>query len=100
MNLLEKYEEEEMKAKAGLTLLKVDFEQEDGTHIRNVVSEGPSGELEDLHMTYMFEFDLPHAKGSEEEGKAVEKLKGMARIAVEKTVDVIREMVKDGRIEE
>lgn len=64
------------------------------------MSEGPSGELEDLHMTYMFEFDLPHAKGSEEQGKEVERLKGMARIAVEKTIDTIREMVKDGRIKE
>lgn len=77
---------------------QVDFEQEDGTHIRNVVSDGPSGEPEDLHMTYMFEFALPHAKGSEEQEKEVKRLKGMAKMAVEKTIDTIRDMVKDGRI--
>lgn len=79
-------------------MVQVDFEQEDGTHIRNVVSDGPSGEAEDLHMTYMFEFSLPHAQGSEEQEKEIKKLKGMAKMAVEKTIDTIRDMVKDGRI--
>ncbi|KAF3038885.1 hypothetical protein E8E11_003119 [Didymella keratinophila] len=78
----------------------VDFEQEDGTHIRNVVSDGPSGEQEDLHMTYMFEFNLPHVKGSEEQEKETKRLKGMAKMAVEKSIDTIRDMVKDGRIKE
>ncbi|KAJ4985251.1 hypothetical protein SVAN01_09293 [Stagonosporopsis vannaccii] len=77
----------------------VDFEQEDGTHIRNVVSDGPSGEEGDLHMTYMFEFDLPGVEeGSEEKAKEVKKLKGMAKMAVEKSIETIREMVNDGRI--
>lgn len=79
-------------------MVQVDFEQEDGTHIRNVVSDGPSGEAEDLHMTYMFEVDLPHAQGSEEQEKEVKRLKGMAKMAVEKSIDTIRDMVKDGRI--
>ncbi|KAH6639353.1 hypothetical protein C7974DRAFT_388308 [Boeremia exigua] len=79
----------------------VDFEQEDGTHIRNVVSDGPSGEETDLHMTYMFEFSLPEVKaGSEEQEKEVKRLKGMAKMAVEKSIDTIREMVRDGRIKE
>ena len=51
-------------------------------------------------MTYMFEFDLPHAKGSEQQKKETERLKGMTKMAVEKSIDTIREMVKDGRIKE
>jgi hypothetical protein len=49
-------------------------------------------------MTYMFEFDLPHVKGREEQEKETKRLKGMAKMAVEKSIDTIREMVKDGRI--
>jgi hypothetical protein len=80
----------------------VDFEQEDGTHIRNVISDGPSGQPEDLHMTYMFEIKLPaHVQsGSEEVEKERVKFKGMAKMAVEKSIEAIREMVKDGRIKE
>jgi hypothetical protein len=76
----------------------VDFEQEDGTHIRNVISEGAGGEA-DLYMTYMFEFALPHIEeGSEDAEKEEKRLKGMAKGAVESSIDAIREMVKDGRI--
>ncbi|KAJ4338212.1 hypothetical protein N0V95_008127 [Ascochyta clinopodiicola] len=74
----------------------VDFEQEDGTHIRNVISSGAEGEL---YMTYMFEFDLPHLKeGSKEAEEQRVKLQGMARVAVEKSIETIRAMVGDGRI--
>jgi hypothetical protein len=45
----------------------VDFIQEDGAHIRNVVSDGPSGEKDDLHMTYMFEINLPEGADVEAE---------------------------------
>ncbi|KAH6875868.1 hypothetical protein J4E91_002028 [Alternaria rosae] len=77
----------------------VDFEQEDGTHIRNIVSDGPSGEIEDLNMTYMFEFSVPHVQeGTPEAEKEIQKFKGMAKKAVESSIDAIREMVKDGRI--
>lgn len=64
-----------------------------------MVSDGPSGDATDLHMTYMFEISLPHvAEGSEEKEKEEKRLKGMAKIAVEKSIDTIRDMVKDGRI--
>ncbi|KNG52320.1 DUF1857-domain-containing protein [Stemphylium lycopersici] len=77
----------------------VDFEQEDGSHIRNIISDGPSGDVDDLHMTYAFEFRLPNVKeGTEEADKEMQKLKGMAKKAVEMSIDAIREMVKDGRI--
>lgn len=53
--------------------------QEDGTVIRNIVSEGPSGELEDLNMTYMFEFWLE--EGSAELVKEVAHLKAVSDFA-------------------
>ncbi|KAF2471502.1 DUF1857-domain-containing protein [Lindgomyces ingoldianus] len=78
----------------------VDFQQDDGSHIRNIVSDGPGGSLKDLHMTYVFEFRLPDI--AESDTAAVEKelarLKGMSKKAVESSIEVIREMVKDGRI--
>ncbi|KAF2256327.1 DUF1857-domain-containing protein [Trematosphaeria pertusa] len=77
----------------------VDFAQDDGTHIRNVVSDGPAGDDSDLHMTYMFEFRFPHIQeGTEEAAKEHARLKAMAKKAVESSIDTIREMVKDGRI--
>ncbi|KAF2737322.1 DUF1857-domain-containing protein [Polyplosphaeria fusca] len=76
----------------------VDFRQEDGTTIRNVVSDGPSGQPEDLHMTYIFEFNLPDLPEAEREAKE-KQLKGMAKMAVESSITVIREMVVDGRIQ-
>ncbi|RMZ66200.1 DUF1857 domain containing [Pyrenophora seminiperda CCB06] len=77
----------------------VEFEQEDGTCIRNIVSEGPSGEVGDLHMTYAFQFRLEGVEeGSEVAEREVERLKGMAKTAVESSIVAIREMVVDGRI--
>ncbi|ORX98530.1 hypothetical protein BCR34DRAFT_676960 [Clohesyomyces aquaticus] len=77
----------------------VDFEQEDGTHVRNVISSGPGGP-EDFHMTYMFEFLLPNISETDTEGKEKEtaRLTGMSKVAVESSIKVIREMVQDGRI--
>lgn len=52
-------------------------------------------------MTYMFEFSLPSVQhGSEEMQKEVTRLKGMAKMAVDKSIETIRAMVKDGRIKE
>lgn len=65
------------------------------------MSDGPSGEESDLLMTYMFEINLPHIQeGSEEKEKETKRLKGMAKMAVEKSIDSIRDMVKDGRIKQ
>ncbi|KAH7360007.1 hypothetical protein BKA66DRAFT_426342 [Pyrenochaeta sp. MPI-SDFR-AT-0127] len=77
----------------------VDFEQEDGSHIRNTVSDGPSGGLEDLHMTYAFEFRFPHIQeGSPEAEQETQKFKSMSKKAVESSIEAIRQMVVDGRI--
>ncbi|KAF1960211.1 DUF1857-domain-containing protein [Byssothecium circinans] len=74
----------------------VDFEQEDGTHIRNIVSEGAEG---GLYMTYTFEFKFPDLKeGSTQAAKETEKLKAMAKKAVDSSIETIRAMVLDGRI--
>lgn len=52
-------------------------------------------------MTYVFEISLPNVQeGSEEKEKEVKRLKGMAKMAVEKSIDTIRDMVKDGRIKQ
>ena len=58
---------------------KVDFHQEDGTLIKNIISNGPSMDDGDLHMTYCFEFDWPHIEeGSAEAEKEVEKMTGVS----------------------
>ena len=57
----------------------VDFEQDDGTHIRNVISDGPSGNDDDLHMTYMFEFRLPNVEANSQDAeKEKKRLKGVS----------------------
>ncbi|KAF1997570.1 DUF1857-domain-containing protein [Amniculicola lignicola CBS 123094] len=76
----------------------VDFEQEDGTHIRNIISDGSSGDLDDLHMTYMFEFRLPHVQEGEQGQQQKEKLEKTSKMAVESSIEAIRKMVVDGRI--
>lgn len=78
---------------------KVDFHQEDGTTIKNIISAGSSLEDGDLHMTYAFELSYP---GLEEGSKGLEeqvtKMRGMSKVAVEKSIETIRAMVGDGRI--
>ena len=58
----------------------VDFEQEDGTHIRNIISDGASGGIEDLHMTYAFQFVLHPSieEGSEQVEKETARLKAVS----------------------
>ncbi|KAM0806768.1 hypothetical protein AB5N19_07105 [Seiridium cardinale] len=75
---------------------RVDFEQDNGSIISNIVSKGPDGEL---LMTYAFEWLHPHvAEGSEE----VEKLEAehwtTAKMAVQGSIDTIRNLVKNGTI--
>ncbi|KAH9881224.1 hypothetical protein J1614_001719 [Plenodomus biglobosus] len=77
----------------------IDFEQEDGSHIRNIISSGSSGAAHDLYMTYSFEFRCPGLEaGSEEAERELVKLKGLAQKAVDMSIDAIRAMVVDGRI--
>ncbi|OCL07235.1 DUF1857-domain-containing protein [Glonium stellatum] len=77
----------------------VDFHQDDGSVIRNLISAGPDGTDESLHMTYMFEWRYPKIEeGSVEAQETHEKLKKMAKMAVDSSITTVREMVKDGRI--
>ncbi|EDU47059.1 DUF1857 domain containing protein [Pyrenophora tritici-repentis] len=73
----------------------VEFEQEDGSVIRNIISEGGEGEL---YMTYAFQFDVQGEEGSKALEEEVGRLKKMAKTAVESSITAIRDMVKDGRI--
>lgn len=74
--------------------MKVEFHQPDGSKVQNIISEGAQGEL---YMTYTFEWLHPEldaeglAKRKEQEWK-------IGKMAVEKTIEVMRAMVEDGRI--
>jgi hypothetical protein len=79
----------------------VDFKQKSNdTYVRNVISEGTDLDGNPaLYMTYVFQYHFEDVEPkSEEETKKKEHLKMMAKKAVDSSIDVIREMVKDGRI--
>lgn len=81
---------------------KVHFWQENGSLISNIVSEGPGGaEKGDLWMTYVFEMRHEELEGRDVEG-GLKEARGkellVARMAVERTIDSMREMARDGRI--
>ncbi|KAK0109890.1 hypothetical protein ONS95_002561 [Cadophora gregata] len=71
---------------------RVEFEQPDGSHVSNIVSEGADG----LYMTYVFEWRHPGVEGEELE-KLKEKQKGMSKLAVEGTIEAMRKLVRDGK---
>ncbi|KAK1753712.1 DUF1857-domain-containing protein [Echria macrotheca] len=78
---------------------RVDFFQEDGTKISNYVTQGPSGEKEDLFMTYVFEWRFPQVEPGSEKAKGMEKsFKETAKIAVESSIETIRRLVAEGKI--
>ncbi|GLI80021.1 hypothetical protein PoHVEF18_008369 [Penicillium ochrochloron] len=75
---------------------RVEFEQPDGSRISNVVSEGAEGEL---YLTYIFEWRHPELDAEGEESVAVlKRQKGMSRLAVEGTIQVLRRLVEEGKI--
>ncbi|KAK3934145.1 DUF1857-domain-containing protein [Diplogelasinospora grovesii] len=79
---------------------RVDFYQQDGTTISNFVASGPSGEPEDLHMTYMFEWRHPDVEAGSEEAKKMEEAhRKTAKMAVESSIETIRRLVKEGKLE-
>ncbi|KIX00510.1 uncharacterized protein Z518_10650 [Rhinocladiella mackenziei CBS 650.93] len=76
--------------------MKVEFHQEDGSKVQNVISHGSEGEL---FMTYTFEWLHPECAGDVAALEAKkEKEWKIAKMAVDKTIQVMREMVVDGRI--
>lgn len=75
---------------------RVEFEQPDGSRVSNVVSEGAEGEL---YLTYIFEWRHPELDAEGEESVAVlKRQKGMSRLAVEGTIQVLRRLVEEGKI--
>ncbi|KAI1251561.1 hypothetical protein MGN70_006129 [Eutypa lata] len=76
---------------------RVDFEQEDGSTISNIVSKGPEGEL---LMTYSFEWRHPDVEEGSAEATGLEESHWkMAKMAVEGSIDTIRRFVKEGEIQ-
>ncbi|KAK4164612.1 hypothetical protein QBC43DRAFT_45582 [Cladorrhinum sp. PSN259] len=70
--------------------VRVHFLQEDGTKIGNYVSEGQDG---GLWMTYMFEWRV-----GEGEEKVEGRFKETAKMAVEKSIETIRNLVREGKL--
>lgn len=67
----------------------------DGTKVLNTVSDGANDEL---FLTYQFEWYMEKGTPAETQEANIKKWKNMSKVSVEHSVDVIREMVKDGRI--
>ncbi|RAO69571.1 uncharacterized protein BHQ10_005583 [Talaromyces amestolkiae] len=91
------FRENQKRVKETVTAYKdarVDFVQPDGSFVGNIISEGASGEM---YMTYVFEWHHPGAS-QEELNAFYAKEKGIAQHSVEGTVDVIRKLVKEGRL--
>ncbi|KEF51948.1 uncharacterized protein A1O9_11938 [Exophiala aquamarina CBS 119918] len=74
--------------------MKVEFHQHDGSKVQNIVSEGANGEL---YMTYAFEWLHPELDADGLEKRKVQEWK-IGKMAVEKTIEVMRQMVVDGRL--
>lgn len=73
---------------------KVVFVQPDGSTINNIVSEGPDG---DLQMTYTFECRHPGASKAELTA-SLEREKKMSKMAVEGTINALRELARNGKL--
>ena len=73
---------------------KIDFIEENGSRIHNVISEGENGEL---YMTYSFEWRHPGAS-EKEMAEFFENEKNVSRLAVHGSIRVMRELVSSGKI--
>ncbi|KAH8658058.1 hypothetical protein BX600DRAFT_514580 [Xylariales sp. PMI_506] len=76
---------------------RVDFEQEDGSRISNVISKGPAGEL---MLTYVFEWRHPELEqGSEKAVEVEDRLWKTAKMAVDSSIKTIRNLVEKAEIQ-
>ena len=73
---------------------KIDFIEENGSRIHNVISEGENGEL---YMTYSFEWRHPGAS-EEEMAEFAKNEKNISKLAVHGSIKVMRELVSSGKI--
>jgi len=76
----------------------VDFYNVDtGAFINNTISQGK--DEKDLYLTFYFEWLHPDLKEGSKEAEAMGgKLWGMARETVQHTIDVAREMAREGKL--
>ncbi|KAJ9602366.1 hypothetical protein H2200_013221 [Cladophialophora chaetospira] len=81
----------------GYEPMKVEFHQPNGSKVQNVISQGAGKAGEDLYMTYTFEWLHPDSDEKALQEFREKEIK-MAKMAVDETIRVMREMVKDGRI--
>jgi len=76
---------------------QVDFFQPDGSTISNIISEGPS---HDLNMTYAFEWLHPDVPA--DDAAKIEELRqkyyGIAQMAVEKSIECLRRLAGEGKL--
>ena len=79
-------------------LLQVDFYNLDsGAFINNTVSQGK--DEKDLYLTFYFEWPYPHIQeGSDEVNKLSDQLWAGAKEVVQHTIDVARDMAKEGKL--
>ncbi|KAI0151675.1 DUF1857-domain-containing protein [Xylariaceae sp. FL1272] len=76
---------------------RVVFNQEDGSTVTNVISKGPEGEL---LMSYVFEWRHPDVEAGSERAKQLEEAHWkMAKVAVEGSIQTIRRLVGEGKIQ-
>lgn len=76
--------------------MKVEFIQREGTKVINTVSDGADGQL---YMTYQFDWLFPEETDEAKRNELSDRYMVIARTAVDKSIEAIREMVKDGRIQ-
>ncbi|KFA51528.1 hypothetical protein S40293_06334 [Stachybotrys chartarum IBT 40293] len=75
---------------------RIDFRQEDGSNVSNIVSKNAEG---GLMMTYAFELRHPQIEaGSEEDIKKREHYNKMSKMAVEGSITTIRRLVQEGQL--
>ncbi|KAJ9619504.1 hypothetical protein H2203_008282 [Taxawa tesnikishii (nom. ined.)] len=78
---------------------QVDFHQTNGSVISNIISDGPSGEPTDLYLTFAFQWVNKGVEaGSSEAEQLMKKYKAMAKTSVDKSIEAIRNEVKEGKI--
>ncbi|GAB7358026.1 hypothetical protein MBLNU230_g0191t1 [Neophaeotheca triangularis] len=79
---------------------KVDFHQDSGAVISNVVSSGESLEANDLNMTYVFEWRYPDVEEGSEKAESLfkEHTEG-AKMAVHSSIEALRRMGQAGELD-
>ncbi|KAH7008555.1 hypothetical protein EDB80DRAFT_840907 [Ilyonectria destructans] len=76
---------------------RVEFHQEDGSIIYNIIGKGPDDQL---FLTYSFEWHHPGVPdGSEKAHELEETHWKVAKMAVEKSIMTLRRLVADGEIQ-